>query len=154
MSTIRIGDSIMSVDVGANDGIGDPSQVRELTLTNGAKPADNVVSCTASATVTAWTAANHGVSATAASADLVAILIDPEQSADDSLPIDVIATYTTVSSTSTTAAQTYIVLKREHGVLKLPGEGRDSSGTQRFLTKVEFKNRNTTATTARIQVWS
>jgi len=154
MSTIRIGDSIMSVDVGASDGIGDPAQVRELTLTNGAKPFDAVVSAALSATTTLWTAPNHGVSATTASADLVAIIIDPEQAADDSLPIDLILTYTTVSSTGTTTEAIYLVAKREHGVLKIPGEGRKSDATQVFLTKVEAKNRNTTAATVRIQVWN
>jgi hypothetical protein len=104
-----------------------------------------------------WQASTHGVSGTTAAADIVFVSVDPSEDEATSLFVDLIPTYTTVSSTSTNAQATYPVAKREHGVIPLGGEGRDSSGVQRFLTKVEAKNRNTgtdDAVKVRIQVWN
>ncbi len=156
MASITIGDSITPTGVSGSS-VADPSQARELTLTNGAKPYDATVSCAASATTTLWTAPTNGVSGTTAAADLVAVWVDPAQTEDTSLAIDIILTYTTVSSTTTTTVAVYHALKREHGVMKFPGEGRLSAGTQVFLTKIEAKNRNSgtsDATNVRVQVWS
>jgi hypothetical protein len=108
-------------------------------------------------TTTLWQASTHGVSGTTAAADIVFVSVDPYQDEATSLSVELILTYTTVSTTTTTAQATYIVAKREHGVLAFGGEGRDSSAVQRFLTKIEVKNRNTgtdDAVNVRVQVWA
>lgn len=156
MATLDLGFSATPTDVSGAT-YADPSQVRTITLTNGAKPFDATVSCTANATTTLWTASTNEASSATAACDLALVLVDPAQTETTSLSIDIILTYTTVSSTSTTTEAVYFALKREHGVMTFPGEGRLSAGTQVFLTKIEAKNRNTgtdDAVNVRVQVWN
>lgn len=157
MATITIGNSVLPAGTGAHDGVAHPSAARVLTLTNGSKIFETTATCAANATTDVWTATNHGVSATAASGDIAFILIDPAQEESSSLSVDVILTYTTSGTTTTTVQPTYLVAKREMGVIAVPGTGVDSSINTRYLTKIQIRNRNTGTSDAvkvLVQVWN
>jgi hypothetical protein len=156
MATLRIGFSITPDGLGAGDGRADPEQARDLTLTSGEK-AETVVTVAASTpstSTTLWQATNHAASATAASADLAVVLVDPLTDEDTPIPLGVMASYTTDSATTVTDT---VFEQAYPGVpLCFPGTVRLPAGDLAYLTKLAARNRNTgtdDAMKVRTTVW-
>lgn len=129
--------------------------IHTLTLTSGVKAADQTTSIPASTSVSSptrlWTAANHGVSATAASLDALVVAVDPAKTATDNLSAKVRAVYTRTASTSTVNT-VFSLLTRNHAPLVIPGTAEDATGVM-YLTAIDGANANSEALNVRTTGW-
>lgn len=156
---ITIGYSVTPSYVDGSERSG-PSLARDLELTSGSKPADQVVSVPASTPTTdttLWTAANNGAAATAPSCDYLVAVVDPSQLEDSDLPVGFLATYTQYNSTTTQTETVYEQWDRSMGPKTYAGTACKSDDTLMYLTKLVARNRNTGTSDAvgvRVQVWA
>lgn len=159
MATLTIGLTASAPELGGTDP--DVEALGSVTLTNGVKVAGQATLVAASTPTTStvvWQAmksdgtTQHAVSGAASPCAALVLTVDPDKTLSSDLAVGVRVLYTSAAG----AALTDVGFQQRSKLhpLVIPGSVRDSSDVEYFPTKIEVRNRNTTAVPVQVDAWN